>query len=106
MKPWRYQTKIGYVYFAKHPRRDIVKIGFSDRPEVRVRQLSYGPRQYGIFRLIGCIVGTYRRERATHRLFAASRIKTKRGTEYFRYSEIRVRVLALVQKRNGERKAA
>ncbi len=43
--------RLGFVYFAKHPHLDVVKIGFSLRPAVRVRELSFNGR-YGIFNLL------------------------------------------------------
>ncbi len=85
----------GYLYFAKHPDLDIVKIGFSYNAEVRVKQLSFNGK-HGIFTLLGAIPCKGVIEWRVHKRFSDSRIRTPEGTEFFRYSEIAKRIRAIL----------
>lgn len=96
-------TREGFVYFAKCPWVDLVKIGFSERPQVRVRELRFRDR-YGRCRLLGAIAGTGWDERQMHVRFAAARRRIPDGTEFFQYSLIRDEIAALLPK--PRRKAA
>ncbi len=94
--------RLGYVYFAKHSHRDMVKIGFCRNPRVRVRELGFRGK-WGKFRLIGAIRGRGTLEKKMHQQFDYARLKIPDGIEFFRYSMISDVVLAIVKKR---RKAA
>lgn len=88
----------GFVYFAKPPRADVIKIGWSTVPLVRVRQLSYRGR-YGRFVLLGYFAGDLHAEAAMHERFARVRLRLKEGSEFFRYSAIQDEVDSLLSRK-------
>jgi hypothetical protein len=62
-----------YVYFAKHPKKRLIKIGVSGSPRDRVKCLPGQPD------LLGVIPGDHSAERAMHKKFACFAV----GHEWF-----------------------
>jgi hypothetical protein len=97
---WSHLHRDGHVYFAKHQSWDVVKIGFSDRPHIRVTQLKFR-RRYNRFWLLGAIPGKGQLERDILGRFQAARFPCPDGTEYFRYSLIANEIAELLAKKKS-----
>jgi hypothetical protein len=65
---------MSFVYFAKHPRKAIIKIGMSEAPRLRTREIKGKPR------LLGLLRGGREREKMMHRKFKSLAL----GYEWFK----------------------
>lgn len=77
----------GYVYFAIHSRRDVVKVGFSRNPMSRIEGMQF-QREPGKFRLLGFVWAVARLEQRLHKKFSPHRVKAPESREFYRYSAI------------------
>ncbi len=99
--PYRFDLK-GYVYFAQHLDRDVLKIGFSACPVLRVQSLCFAGETRK-FRLLGAIRGTGLMERDAHLQFRRARLMVPDGNEFFQYSMIKDEVAGLLAERGAQK---
>lgn len=91
-------NKLGFVYFARHPKIDVIKVGFSMQPIYRIENLTFRKRHRG-FRVIGFIRGTRRMEWRLHKQFAQHRLKAPESQEFYRLSAIETNVSEIMEYR-------
>lgn len=83
------------VYFAKHARLDLIKIGMSEWPCYRVRHLRLASGDPPEFQMLGFVGGGREMERVYHDLYSAHVVPINGMRENFRYSSVKDDIAAV-----------